>query len=74
MYETPQGSAKRGWIVVNTVTELKMLSPSSEIKRGTLSQAGEMRQLEANLEFHLRKREGRFASLRYDIPVLSKKQ
>ena len=53
----------------NVITQI-----SSEIKGGNLRRAGEMRRLKANLELHLKESEVRFASLKYDMLVLSKKQ
>ena len=53
----------------NVITQI-----SSEIEGGNLRRAGEMRRLRANLELHLKESEVRFASLKYDMLVLSKKQ
>lgn len=53
----------------NIITQI-----SSEIKGGNLRRAGETRRLRANLELHLKESEVRFASLKYDMLVYSKKQ
>lgn len=47
---------------------------SSEIKAGHSRRAGEMERLKTELELHLRESEVRFASLKYDMLVLSKQQ
>ena len=52
----------------NVITQI-----SSEIKRGNLRRAGEMERLKTELELHLKESEVRFASLKYDMLVLSKK-
>ena len=66
-------SFHHGWIAVNTVTEFKMLSVSTEINGQNLRWAEEIRRLKANLEFHLKESEVRFASLRYDMHILQRK-
>ena len=52
----------------NIITQI-----SSEIKTGNLRRAGEMERLKAELKLHLKESEVRFASLKYDMLVLSKK-
>ena len=52
----------------NIITQI-----SSEIKGGNLRRAGEMERLKTELELHLKESEVRFASLKYDMLVLSKK-
>ena len=47
---------------------------SSEIKAAHSRRAGEMERLKTELELHLRESEVRFASLKYDMLVLSKQQ
>ena len=52
----------------NIITQI-----SSEIKGGNLRRAGEMERLKTELELHLKESEVRFAFLKYDMHVLSKK-